>query len=562
MSCKIAFITYETPFAPCGGVAAVVGRLPRYLQKASGLDTIVITPYHHQIKKTASLQMEQAGNVGVPFEDIEITVNIFRYEDDDKGLWYFLLPDDRRFFAGKRHPYDVGESQDQIAKNLKRDSLFFGVAAAKSLHVIASGVQWILSLQDWEAATTALALATQENSHKSFLTIHNSYDSGAVSESELWSVGINPDHCIGPTGTLAATVLERALPLTTGPVFTVSDQFALDLTQDKFQAEVMAPHLQKLLRLRLHGVDNGPFADIAVTDDILLDAARGNFKPLQDWKMDMRENALEALEKHTPSEKEPVWGNFSEFMKDDAPWFVLAGRDDTRQKGYDVAVLAIERFLNRKGNARFLFFPIPGDEGIVGLNFLEQLAEEYPDSVLALPFIFKAGFFAALRGATYGIMPSLYEPFGMANEFYLNGTPGIGRATGGIIQQIIPLRAISAFSRAVREKAERWHTASAQPTGILYRERDDIVSALDAWKSINAAEYDNKGGAPNRVSERKNYALFQSMADELLVSIEDSIQVYHNDSRLYYRMITDGINYIRRSFSWKRAASEYARYLR
>ena len=79
---------------------------------------------------------------------------------------------------------------------------------------------------------------------------------------------------------------------------------------------------------------------------------------------------------------------------------VMAGRDDSRQKGYDVLARAAELFLERQGKARFLFFPIPGDEGRAGLEFLRELAEQYPQSVLAFPFLFREGFLGALRGAT------------------------------------------------------------------------------------------------------------------------------------------------------------------
>lgn len=39
---KIAFIAYEPPFAPCGGIAAVMGRLPGYVKDTSGLEVIVM----------------------------------------------------------------------------------------------------------------------------------------------------------------------------------------------------------------------------------------------------------------------------------------------------------------------------------------------------------------------------------------------------------------------------------------------------------------------------------------------------------------------------------------
>src|SRR6185436_5897007 len=162
------------------------------------------------------------------FEKQAITVSIFKY--DDKWPWYFLLPEDKQFFAGERHPYDVGKTQKQISTHLLRDALFFGVAVARALEIITPGAPSVLMMQDWEAATTALALAKSGTSHKLFLTLHNSYDSGAVGTKQLRNVGINPRNCPGPTGKKKATVLERVLPLIEQPVFTVSRQFALDLT--------------------------------------------------------------------------------------------------------------------------------------------------------------------------------------------------------------------------------------------------------------------------------------------------------------------------------------------
>ena len=125
----------------------------------------------------------------------------------------------------------------------------------------------------------------------------------------------------------------------------------------------------------------------------------------------------------------------------------------------------------------FLFFPpIQGDEGLPGLEFLRELACRFPEDVLAFPFIWIAGFTAALQAAAFGLMPSLYEPFGMANEFYLTGAcVGVGRATGGNIEQIVPLRAGASFSRAVSVRANPHHSLSAHPTGILFRESDNIA---------------------------------------------------------------------------------------
>jgi glycosyltransferase involved in cell wall biosynthesis len=317
--------------------------------------------------------------------------------------------------------------------------------------------------------------------------------------------------------------------------------------------------LQGPLQRRLFGIDNGPFANLALNADVLEQAVGGNFAALQVWKEERKAVALAALKNIQPSAEMPVWGNVELFGQDglDLPWFVMAGRDDPRQKGYDVAALAIRRFLSASGKARFLFFPIPGDEGTQGLTFLNKLAEEFPGKVLVLPFIFKEGFTAALQGATFGLMPSLYEPFGMANEYYLNGTPVIGRATGGIIQQIVPLRTARVFTPAVELRANRWYPAGAgvHPTGLLFREEDGLPTLEEDWRRINAAGYDPLGGSPDRVEERSQYALVQGMAVQLQQALEDGLMVFQ-DHALYFRMLAEGARFIQASFSWERSARE------
>lgn len=551
MAVNLAFVTYETPFAPCGGIAAVMKSLPAQVKKASGLNTVVFTPFHYKNKKTSSLASEMSliGKVTVPYLWERIQVKVYRYTSSDELSWYFLLPEDDRFFAGKDHPYDLK------AEDLVRDSLFFGAAVARALGIVSPGTYWTLFMQDWEAATTALSLAGKGRGCKLFLTLHNSYDSGGIGIDLLSRVGINSEDC--PGGSLKATVLERVLPLVEWPVLTVSGQYARDMTEDILSAGIMAPHLQNSLKPRLRGIDNGIFEHLSLSNDIIAKAERGDSKLLCDWKAGKREKFIKITGAIRSTKEKPVWGDFKKFKVNDFPWFFMAGRDDPRQKGYDIAVRAIREFLNNGGEGRFLFFPIPGCEGVEGLNFLEKLSLDFPESVLAFPFRLEKGYMEALQGATYGIMPSLYEPFGMANEFYLNGTVGIARATGGLLQQIVPLRKTKLFNDDLRVRTEYWHKDSAQPTGILYREREEIPTAVRDWEGINAAGYYFYGENPDRITEREKYPLFRLMADELLLGIKEGVRIYQEEPEVYYKMLAAGIAYIQKNFSWERAASEY-----
>jgi glycogen synthase len=546
---NLAFVTYETPYAPCGGIAAVMGRLPAHVRVASRLETVVFTPFHHRLEKMSSLGRSHEGSFGVLFDGKMTVVHIFRHDDlNTKVPFYFLLPEDTRFFAGQRHPYDVSSG------DLVRDALFFGRAVAQAIHVVHPGERWTLFLQDWEAATTALAFAGQPDAQRSFITLHNSYDASPTPH-ELWQAGINPQ------ATSGYTVLQRALEVTDRAVFTVSGQYARDLTEETLQTRVFAPQLQGALHSRVVGVDNGPFVDLALSPEIVADASSGERASLLAWKGTNRQAFLAALDKLKPSADKPVWGDISAFDRDDAPWFVMAGRDDPRQKGYDVAAKAAAMFLDQGGDGRFLFFPVPGDEGRPGLAFLERLAERYPENVLAFPFLFREGFFSALRAAAFGIMPSLYEPFGMANEFYLNGTAGIGRATGGITQQIAPLRSAACFSAAVERRSGRWHSPSAIPTGLLFREPDGWEFEQSDWAQINAGQYAVGRPGPDRVEERSRYQIFNNLADELRVALVDGARIVRQHPEIYCRLVTAGIAHIQQNFSWERAAQEYVRHV-
>ncbi len=540
----IAFVSYETEFAPSGGIAAVLARLPGRVAACAKTPTVVFTPFHHRIGKTANLPLTWAGSFGVPFDGRNFVVHVHRH--DGPAPHYFIRPEDPSFFAGAKHPYDVD------AETLFRDALFFGAAVLQALRVIAPGAPWTLLLQDWEAATVALAAAGKTSRPRMFLTLHNSYDFAAEG-GRLKHAGFAPHTCPGET------VLQRALGVCEWPVFTVSDQFARDLVEDPFQSKVLAPHLAHILSARIVGVDNGPFTDLAVPQDLLAQAERRTVKPLLDWKATHLTTFLTALDKFVPAADRPVWGDLTQFGRDRSPLFVMAGRDDCRQKGYDVATRAAEDLLESGVDARFVFFPIPGDEGLAGLSFLKGFAARHPRHVLGFPFRFAEGFVGALRGATCGVMPSLYEPFGMANEFYLNGTIGIGRATGGVLQQIVPAREAASTSAAVRRLIARVHAKTAPPTGFLFHEPDGLPTEIEDWKGINATAYRHHDSALNRVEERMRFPLFQAMVTELRQALADVVDVSQRPAD-YARLLTTGIRHIQSGYSWDRAAQGYLRY--
>jgi glycogen synthase len=536
---KIFIVSYETPDSPCGGIAAVLKHLPLALHRCLGLEIIVISPFHHRLPTLAAQSLVSRRRFEIPWNGRPVSVDVLVKESG--VVSWFLRPADARFFAGARHPYDLP------AADLKRDALLFGAAVARAVVEAAPHEPAILLLQDWESAPAALALPPATRGVvRPFLTLHNSYDC-PVTDADLAAVGIDPGVCPG------ATMLLRALPFVEPQVFTVSEQFARDFAEEPLIAGVMAPHLNGLLRPRLVGINNGPFITPNVDTEAMDAAHAGNLEPLRAWKGLRRAAFCRALDQLQPSGACPIWGDRKQFDRKAPTWFVMAGRDDPRQKGYEVAALAVDRFLAAGGRANFLFFPVPGDAGLHRLGFLEQLAAKFPAHALVFPFRFAEGYLAALQGANYGVMPSYYEPFGAAHEFALCGTVGIGRATGGITQQIVPLRSAACFSQAVREKASLWHSSSARPTGLLFRELP-AVSTATHWDQLNAAAAGDQ--APLTLP------VIRAMADELRVAFVDGVRLHEEESSLYWRMVVAGVDHVQTGFSWHRAAQEYWRHIR
>lgn len=621
---NLAFVSYESPFAPCGGIAAVMRHLPRVAKEISDQHIVVITPWHEKAWQRTPTAAE-LGSIQIPWGIYDIDVQVM-LDSTSLGVDYYFLKPGRMVVSERHaHPFEGavgnlglhmmfverGQSRDSFPSldeaplfdgsphpyrtkdhaTLVRDSLFFGVAVIRSLPLIAPGV-WTLFLQDWETATTALAAAGSAITEhvRCILTLHNSYDSGGLS-GPLEILGIDAALCSGQGDLEAASILERALPLVSRQILTVSAQFSEDLTEDLLQSRVIGRQLAPLIRGRVVGVDNGPFAPtlgeelrsarspdtinlLTAKSGALADAKIGKHEDFFKWKNARREYFCKVLANYKFDEPafpprdvpeavrrnwKPLWGDRARFLqrnKPEVPCFVTGGRDDSRQRGHDVAVAAAEQFLSTGGDALFIFPVIPGDEELEGLRFLYDRACRSDGRIIVLPFIFREGYLAALEGAAYGIFPSLYEPFGGASDIYSQATLAIARATGGLVQQVVPLRAARCYSHAVGREVNSWHSFSSRPTGLLYREELDEEAAIIAWEGINAAGYAVNGS--DRVDQRRQFVVFQRMQRELLNAIYDAVRIWNNPG-LYVEMVLRGMAHIESTFSWYRAAREYLR---
>ncbi len=582
----VVFATFETEYFALGGLGAVMKLLPGALGKNR---CVVLAPLFRNLVDLDALK--QRGTVaswrslftqhvlvrGIAYP-VEVIEAVNRH-----GLRTFFIASPT-FFQAVDNPYvnpcRPGTPLDPYrnpinGEKLTEDALFFCIAAPLVLAELAKDGRLgtrrlVLHLQDWETAAIAQALlvtATQPGltAVKCVLTIHNPYDrplhamNSPLTCDFARHLGLELNH----------SVLEQTIPLLDAPVSTVSSHFAHELRNEVLYTQIFCPHLQRTFkRAGLIGIENGIFGEkkTPFSAKALAAARRGDPTPLVAEKRQRRAALADVVNPYLArlraTRTHACWGGPLKLDNPDLPVFFMLGRDDPRQKGFDVIVEAIQSM--PRGAARYLFAVMPGDEGQLGLRFLRRLAEDRPDEVCVFPFrVEKEVFQALLGGCSYMVMGSMYEPFGAANEAYLAGMPCIARATGGLVQQVVPHEScladeavLSLYGRMI---ARKYHRARSRPTGLLFREHVNFAEEVEGWRDIIDCGYWNQNPKGDRLAERRRTELFRHTAASAAAALRLAITLYRDPDE-YGAMIYHGWKLLDK-FSWEQAAHAYRTHL-
>jgi glycogen synthase len=518
-------------------------------------DCLTITPFFRNIARCDVKRFQAIASTAktftVRFGSSYYDVEIFKHTDA-AGFMTYLLDADAFFNAScdcenppsvkaPCNPYLNPDRPEQLLQ----DALFFCASVSKALVVLGYTKNLILSLQDWQAATAALTVKKEPAvaSAACVLTLHNPYDR-PVSDEAIAQIFWRE--------LPGQTILTKMAPFLDGPICTVSEHFATELVRDPLHTQVYAPHLQDTFHQRgIVGIDNGLFATLDFPEEAIYAAQSGNMQAILEEKHRRRAAMLKILRAYHPQE---AWGHLADLDTFEGPIFLMFGRDDPRQKGYDIVASAIEKI--PVGQAKYIFTPIPGDEGLDGLRFLKDLAEARTGEVKVFPFRMAQGYRELQRGSSYIMMPSLYEPFGGATEGYAVGTPVVARATGGLVQQIAPYP-VGSLGLSVRRVTDTFHTRGAAPTGFLFREPIMLdKDVTTGWAQIIACDYTPP--ETTRIQDRVGIHLFDAIVQEAAWTMRDAIELYVDHPRQYAQMIANGFAMLKR-FSWERAVREYQR---
>lgn len=520
----VVFLSFENRLATGGGLGAVVKLLPDKIRE-SGERIILLSPFFKNIKSMSTAlesgEVSKIDELNISIDQKSCLCSIYKDNASSVESYYVNLND---YFNQSPTPYDY-----ENGLKLIEDSFAFSEAVPAVLSKLNRRDNLLIHANDWETAPTVITIKNALikgflHSAKVVLTLHNSYDAEMKNGEDIRFTGKK---------SRAATVLQYSIPFLDAPLSTVSWPFALELTQDNLQREYFTSHLQYLFSMNPPvGINNGQFLK---TDGVKVE----NVSEIKKLKKKYNSALWNILKEYTDKR---IIGNVKISKSDSAkPILFMSGRMDLMQKGFDVIFHAFKRI--KRDSAVLVFSPsITNEREMNSLGFFEDIAKELDGEIAIWPFrIPRDQYDSFLKGSSYFIMPSLYEPFGAANEAYLNSTPVIARATGGLWAQVNPLKDcdLPFYLKASREM----NTSDKKSTGFLYREK--YSGNVDDWRSIMSLPCENRIDNP----------LYNSMVDEAANAINSAIEIYKKEDE-YFNLILNGSSKVM-DFDWRLSVNKY-----
>ncbi|RJQ21738.1 MAG: glycosyltransferase [Nitrospiraceae bacterium] len=529
---NIVFCSFENRFARSGGLAAVTTNILPFLKEINAVPNVILmTPFYSTVDNG---KLKSTGKTfKVPFNNKTVEVELYEYTWNyttprSGSLKEYYLKADGFFRTSEniRDPYVYNEYDKRVNDGLMIDnSLFFCKAAPLAMRALNISEDIVFHLQEWQ--TSLIALTSKEAMLSGTLkscgtaqTMHNSYDSFIPWQS-LIRINDGPLRqkiSLFPGNGL--TAYQIGLQLVDAPVTTVSEHFAVEFTSDILQTDYFAPHLQNIFRKSgVYGINNGMFMDLPPE---FADADKLTVNDAQRIKLQKRKALLKILSAYKPAERFgdlTYKGRTITSLPQDVPVIAMSGRLDPLQKGYDVLLRALEKF--EEDEIKVVLTPLAVRKP--DLDYFYEVACKCRGNLTVFPVRMEKGYGELQSGATFGIMPSIYEPFGAAVEYMANGTVNIGRSTGGLIDQI------------------------NSQCGFLYKE-DAVFYTLG-----NVSTFVDTGDC---VQMRKANPWVQSMADNLYDALRKAIHLYQKEPEEYFKLILNGLKKAG-SFNWETGAKKY-----
>lgn len=406
---KVLFVGSEcTPYIKSGGLADVLGSLPKALVK-QGVECSVVLPKYRDMKFVETLEFVTSYYIWVSWR--REYCGIFKAVLD--GVTFYFI--DNEHYFGRPGLYSYDDDNERFA--------FFDFAVLEMMSHLNIKPD-ILSLHDWQAAMIAPLYKERYGYYEFYhnikitFTIHNIAYQGKADPrliNDLYGLGdhlyyngnLRHDNCFN---------MMKSAILYSDLVTTVSPTYAHEILTDEYGEGLQS--VLNMKRDRLIGILNGIDYEVnnPETDPNIL----YHFN-VENWREEKVKNKL-ALQREVGLPENP-----------DVPLIGIVTRL-TWQKGLDLILEKMGEMVNR--NVQIVLLGA-GDRKYE--DALGYWANAYPDKFscnLKYDFGLSCRIYAA---CDMFLMPSLFEPCGLSQMMSLRyGTIPIVRETGGLKDSVAP----------------------------------------------------------------------------------------------------------------------------
>ena len=437
----IVFAASEcVPYVKTGGLADVVGAVPREIAKLGHQVTVYI-PYYRQVREHAPERKAAIHSLTIPFQYYNRFAAILD-GGNHNGVQFYFVDCPELFDRESIYATPTGEYPD----NWERFGLFSRAVleATKQL-----GVPDIFHVHDWQASMVSVYLRTVYyfdpalRNAGTVLTVHNAGYQG-------WFPPQTIERLLLPWDIFTMDRVEfyNTFDFLKGGIV-YSD--ALTTVSPTYAKEIQTPEfgngLDGVLRRRaadLHGILNG--VDYKEWDPATDHHIAAHYTPeYLEGKRDCRRDLLHAFGAAHVKDETPVLGIVSRFAT---------------QKGFDLIAGIAPKLL--AGDV-FLVALGTGEAYYEGL--LRSIHDQYPDKVAVKIAYDNTLAHKIEAGADIFLMPSHYEPCGLNQIYSMKyGTVPVVRATGGLDDTV-----------------QEWDPAAETGTGFKFAGQtpEEFLAALD-----------------------------------------------------------------------------------
>lgn len=410
---KILFAASEgVPFIKTGGLADVVGSLPKCIDKEY-FDVRVMIPKYACMKQEMKDKLQYVTHFYMDFNWQNVYVGVLEAIED--GVHYYFI-DNEKYFNGMK-PYG-----DDVIFEIEKYA-FFSKAVLSALPLIGFQPD-VVHCHDWQTGLIPVYMKERFRGDmffmgmKSVITIHNLKFQGKWDVKTVKSITGLPDYYFTPDKLEAykdANLLKGGIVFADA-VTTVSDTYA-----EEIKTAFYGEGLDGLLRARsgdLRGIVNG----IDYTD----------FNPEDDKYIVKQYNAVN-FRKEKVKNKRALQEELG-LVRDDRKMMIGLISRLTDQKGLDLVAYIMDELC--QDDIQFVVLGT-GEERYE--NMFRHFDWKYSDKVSANIYYSDALSHKIYASCDAFLMPSLFEPCGLSQLMSLRyGTIPIVRETGGLKDTVQP----------------------------------------------------------------------------------------------------------------------------